>query len=215
MKTLNISKYLIALVIMCLAPGCMSMYDVTSDPQGAQIYLDGQPIGTTPDRVTFPIGQTKTVTLKKEGYETFTGVLRNTGGAVRSAHFTMTKESSAPVSFVKMIEPTWASVEIREGVAYEQAWKTIVDLLVRKFDMAVLSKENGYMRTAWLFSWTGELREDYRVRVTIKFSPDHKKVDVKSEANYKHKTGWLMGSDTALLKTLKTDLMGTVGRTTR
>jgi hypothetical protein len=81
--------------------------------------------------------------------------------------------------------------------------------------MEVLSKENGYMRTTWLYSWTGQLRQDYRVRVTIKFSPDHKKVDVKSEANYQSKNGWITGSDTALLQTLKTDLMSTVGRVTR
>lgn len=215
MKAGNMLKCLGVLAVMYVLLGCSSMYDVTSEPPGAQIYLDGRLVGTTPDRVTFPIGQSRTATVKKEGYEPVSQVLYNTGGALRQAHFVLPKASAAPISFVKMIEPTWASVEIRSGVEYEQAWKSIVDLLVRKFDMAVLSKENGYMRTGWLFSWTGELREDYRVRVTVKFSPDHQKVDVKSEANYRQKTGWVMGSDTSLLKTLKTDLMGTVGRITR
>ncbi|MHA1228208.1 MAG: hypothetical protein ACTSPV_15800 [Candidatus Hodarchaeales archaeon] len=86
---------------------------------------------------------------------------------------------------------------------------------MKKFDLEILSKENGYLRTGWLYSWTGELREDYRVRVTIKFSRDRSKVEVKSEANYLTEKGWIIGSDTALLRTLKTDIMGTIGRVTR
>jgi hypothetical protein len=53
------------------------------------------------------------------------------------------------------------------------------------------------------------------VRVTIKFSPDHRKLDVKSEAQFHTNTGWVLGTDEALLQTLKTDIMGSVGRSTR
>ena len=56
---------------------------------------------------------------------------------------------------------------------------------------------------------------DYRVRVTTKFSPDHRKLEVKSEAQFHTSSGWVLGTDEALLQTLKTDIMGSVGRSTR
>jgi len=125
------------------------------------------------------------------------------------------REKKEPSSFVKTMEPSWASVEVQEDLDYEKAWASVVDLLVKKFDLEVLSKENGYIRTAWLYTWTGILREDYRVRVTAKFSQDRSKVEIKSEANYKTRDGWIIGSDTALLRTLKQDIMGLIGRVTR
>lgn len=121
----------------------------------------------------------------------------------------------APPSFVKTMAPTWASVEIREGVQFEDAWSSVTDLLVKNFDLEVISKENGYIRTGWLYTWTGRYTAHYRVRITTKFSQDRKKLEIKSEANLKTAYGWQIGTDTALLQTLKTDIMGTIGRVTR
>lgn len=121
----------------------------------------------------------------------------------------------APQSFVKTLEPTWASVELRTEVDYDQAWEVIIDTLVKRFDLEVLSKENGYFRTNWLYTWTGRLNERYRVRVTGKFSPDRKKVELKSEAEFGGSGYWVQGYDTRLLNTIKSDIMGTIGRTTR
>lgn len=121
----------------------------------------------------------------------------------------------APQSFVKTLEPTWASVELRTEVDYDQAWEVIIDTLVKRFDLEVLSKENGYFRTNWLYTWTGCLNERYRVRVTGKFSPDRKKVELKSEAEFGGSGYWVQGYDTRLLNTIKSDIMGTIGRTTR
>ena len=121
----------------------------------------------------------------------------------------------APRTFVKTMEPTWAAVEIRTDLPFDQAWEAIVDTLVKRFDLEVISRQDGYLRTNWLYTWTGKVRENYRVRVTAKFSPDHKKVEVKSEAEYGGAGMWVMGYDTRLLETIKTDVMGTIGRTTR
>ena len=213
----KISRLFVALCYILITAGCMSIYDISSDPSGANVLLNGNPQGTTPLRIETSPGTKGTITVKKDGYDSASRILMppTVAGQTQQYHFILEQERQAPVSFVQTMEPSWASIELRDGVNYDNAWNTIVDLLIRKFDMEVLSKENGYMRTTWLFSWTGQLREDYRVRVTVKFSPDHKKVDVKSEANYQTKNGWITGSDTALLQTLKTDLMGTVGRTTR
>lgn len=118
---------------------------------------------------------------------------------------------AAPKTFVKTMDPTWASIEFRTDVTYDKAWTTIMDILVRRFDIEVAQKENGYIRTAWLYTWLGSYDEYYRVRVTVKISKEKNSVDVKSEAFYKDYVGY----DTQLLQTLKTDVMGAIGRITR
>ena len=101
--------------------------------------------------------------------------------------------------------------------SYEQAWREAIDVLARKFDIEVISKEGGYIRTAWIYSWwkSGVLTENYRVRALVKFTPDRTQTDVKTEANYKRGGSWILGTDTLLLDTVKSDLMGVIGRTTR
>ena len=123
---------------------------------------------------------------------------------------------ASPGSFIRTLEPTWATIELRENLDYETAWNTVVDRLVKKFDLNQLSKPDGYIRTNWLYTWTGTVTENYRVRVTCKFSSDRRSVEIKSEAEYnKPYQGWVKGYDTRLLTTIKADIMGKIGRTTR
>ena len=77
-----------------------------------------------------------------------------------------------PDTFVQTMEPAWAVIEVREGLTYEKAWSSVVDLLVKRFDLEMVSKDDGYARTAWLYTWTGKLNRNYRVRVILKFSAD-------------------------------------------
>src|SRR3989338_3645243 len=120
-----------------------------------------------------------------------------------------------PDTFVQTMEPAWAVIEVREGLTYEKAWSSVVDLLVKRFDLEMVSKDDGYARTAWLYTWTGKLNRNYRVRVILKFSADKTAVHVKSDAEYGGPGNWFAGYDTILLETLKTDIMGSVGRMTR
>ncbi len=125
--------------------------------------------------------------------------------------------ATLPKSFVQVMAPTWDTVEIRGNISPEEAWQQVVDVLAKKFELAMISREGGYLRTSWIYTWwkVGELTENYRVRAIVKFSPDWKKVDIKTEANYLKKGSWMVGTDTRLLQTVKTDIMGVVGRTTR
>ena len=60
----------------------------------------------------------------------------------------------APTTFVRTMEPNWNTVEIRKGLSGDAAWDAVVDLAARRFDIEVLSKEDGYLRTGWSYSWT-------------------------------------------------------------
>jgi hypothetical protein len=123
----------------------------------------------------------------------------------------------SPKSFVRIMEPTWSSIEVRPGIMYEDAWREILDVLARRFEIEMISKDGGYLRTSWIYTWwkAGLLTEDYRVRTIVKFAPKRDKVDIKTEAQYFKGRQWIVGTDTRLLKTVKTDIMGVVGRTTR
>ena len=135
--------------------------------------------------------------------------------------FVLVCTGCAPSTFVRTMEPGWNTVEVREDVSADNAWETTVDLIARKFDIEILSKEDGYLRTGWLHSWTGNLSETYKVRAVVKFNADKTILEVKSEAQYYDAgllgigQGWKMGTDELLTTTLRTDIMGKIGRITR
>ena len=46
--------------------------------------------------------------------------------------FVLTGCGHTPPSFVQVIEPGWASIEIRDGMNSDDAWKEVVDVLAKK-----------------------------------------------------------------------------------
>jgi hypothetical protein len=123
--------------------------------------------------------------------------------------------TTAPRSFTQTRSPSWSAIELRESLSYDKAWGIVFDILVRTFGIDLAIKEDGYIRTGWLHTWSGKYTTNYRVRVTVKFSQDKSKLQIRSDANFLSGNNWVAGTDTRLVSTLKTDVMGTVGRTTR
>lgn len=121
----------------------------------------------------------------------------------------------APATFVKTSQVNWNTIELRDSLKYKDAWKIVVDTIGQKFDLEVVNQESGYLRTGWDYKWTGEINESYRVRSLVKFSPDQRSLQVRSEAEYLTRNGWVMGEDGRLSQTLKSDLMGKLGRITK
>ena len=134
---------------------------------------------------------------------------------------TLVLAACAPTTFVRTMEPNWNTIEVRKDLTGDQAWDAVVDLTARRFDIEVLSKEDGYLRSGWSYSWTGKINQFYKVRTVVKFSPSKDKVEIKSEAHYYSPgiagfgQGWQMGTDERLTSTMRTDVMGKIGRTTR
>ncbi len=120
-----------------------------------------------------------------------------------------------PKSFLKGQATQWHVFELRADLDFQHAWDAVFDILINDFDLAMVLKDDGYIRTEWLYSYGGRYDHEYRLRVTACFTPDKRNLRVKTEAQFKDGDNWLLGVDSVLLTTLKTDLMGTVGRTTR
>ena len=123
----------------------------------------------------------------------------------------------APSTFVRTSSPDeqWSTIEIRPTVTMEQAWDAVLETVVKRFEIAILSRPDGYVRTNWLYTWGNISNMKYRVRVTVKFPMDHTKVAIKSEAEYGGEGSWLAGYDTRLLMEMKNDITALVGTTAR
>jgi hypothetical protein len=125
--------------------------------------------------------------------------------------------ASMPRSFVKSASGgEWSSILIDDEFTYTGAFNETVDVIAKRFEMDMISKDGGYGRSQWSYTWNekGRYLDFYRTRVVFKFSSDRTKVDIKTEAEFLTKRGWIQGFDTGLLETIKRDIMGVVSRTT-
>ena len=112
----------------------------------------------------------------------------------------------------------WKSIEVREGLSKDELWRTVVDAISQQFDLEVLEKESGYLRTSWKYTFLvgKQISEKYRTRIIIKFvGEEWKTVQIKSESNWLEKEGWILGYDTMLLEDVFGDIQGRIGRVRR
>jgi hypothetical protein len=127
--------------------------------------------------------------------------------------------TGAPPQFVRSANEagTWRSIDVDKDLQQDKArtWSILVDALSTKYDLEVLDKESGYLRTSWKFvSIDGRARsETYRSRVVAKYNQGWSVLQVKSEAQWFNDGQWWDGFDSALLKDTYGDLQGRLGRT--
>ncbi len=114
-------------------------------------------------------------------------------------------------TFVKSVEPNWTAIAVRPNLPYDQAWDATMDFLVKRFDMEMLSRTDGYLRTHWSYTWKGEFNQKYRIRIALKFSPDRKTLEIKTEAESGGEGKWVTGYDTRLRDFIRTELVELIG----
>ena len=132
---------------------------------------------------------------------------------------TMLTVGCAPSTFVRAA-PGWKVIELREGMAYDDAWMVVVDTITRDWDVEMMDKGSGYMRTAWHHGISGGPAESYRGRITVKF-PSIKAptvVEMKTEAQWLvsrpgGSAQWVAGYDTDFQREIYSELGGRLGRT--
>jgi hypothetical protein len=129
----------------------------------------------------------------------------------------------APSSFVKS-SPGWKVIEVREGLNTEcdKAWQTTVDTIARNWDIEMIDKESGYLRTTWTYGISGGIYNRYRARLTVKFPGGFQsgrqcdKMEVKTEAQWLQNIeygNWVTGFDTTFNRDVYGALAGRLGRT--
>jgi len=131
-----------------------------------------------------------------------------------------------PDTFIRTYdEPgVWKSIEVKEGMSKDELWRTVVDAISQKFDLEVIEKESGYLRTSWKFTYIesgfrgGGVSDRYRSRIILKFTEENWKIlRVKCESHWldSGRSSWIIGYDTLLLEDVFGDLQGRLGRVRR
>ena len=97
----------------------------------------------------------------------------------------------------------------------DDAWRLIADTLAKNYDIEVINKDSGYIRTGWMFTRTGKVNERYRTKIIAKIPLSDDRVEIKTEAHWLSDNGWVAGYDTIMMEEVYSDIQGSVGRVTR
>jgi hypothetical protein len=120
--------------------------------------------------------------------------------------------TSAPDSFMRMTKQFWEVVEIKSSVKYDDAWQRVIYIVTKKFELEMISKEDGYVRSAYGPSYFSEdiTNDKYQVRIVAKFTPDRRKVEYKIESRIWDGKIWLNGSDVRVAANMKKDFVNSL-----
>jgi len=122
-----------------------------------------------------------------------------------------------PPNFIRTYDEaaTWQIIELRNTLNKDSIWAILTDVISGKFDLEVLDKDSGYIRTSWKYTYIvrSQVVDRYRTRVVLKITDiNWKMLRIKSEANWLSKGGWEQGYDTLMLEDTVNDLKNRIGR---
>ncbi|MCR4665323.1 MAG: hypothetical protein K5660_08165 [Paludibacteraceae bacterium] len=114
--------------------------------------------------------------------------------------FVMVASAFDDVKGWQMGQAEWMHVQINESFDYDQAFETAVEILSDKYEMGMIKKDGGYVRTAWNFyrKTRGTLDKKVRIRITLKFNDDRTQVAVKTEVQKLIFKEWVDGYSNVL-----------------
>jgi len=120
---------------------------------------------------------------------------------------------SAPPSFMRMDKQYWEAVNIKPSIKYDEAWDRVIYIITKKFELEMISKEDGYVRSAYGPSYFTEdlQRDNYQVRIVAKFTPNRKKVEFKIESRVWDGKIWQNGSDIRVAANMRKDFLNSLG----
>jgi hypothetical protein len=109
--------------------GCASSTQITSDPSGAAVQVDGQPVGNTPANFSEDsvfVWTKHQVTLKKKGYHTYNGTMQAT---VSVLHLVLGIFCCLPLVIVGEFKPTYHYVlRKKEAADLAQKWLEVAQI---------------------------------------------------------------------------------------
>ena len=114
-----------------------------------------------------------------------------------------------PATFIES-NPNWINVKVSQKQTRDSIWINLTDLLAKRYDLEIINRDIGYIRTAWKcevdFSVSGKVVNEYRKRVIVKINSDSSNVELKAEAQWWNTKFWVNGYDSTDLNTVKTDI---------
>ncbi len=119
----------------------------------------------------------------------------------------------APDSFMQMERQYWETIEVKPTISYDDAWQRVIYIITKKFELEMISREDGYVRSGYGQSYfTEDLHNDkYQIRIVAKFTPDRKRLEFKIESRVWDGKIWKNGSDVRVAANMQKDFMNSLG----
>lgn len=108
----------------------------------------------------------------------------------------------APAGFIT--KPAgWNTIEMRKDITRDTAWSTFVSAISGNYDIEVLEKESGYLRTTWLTEGNTANRVIGKIESnnTLRFKVESRYYDILSKQ-------WITGYVNSITESVKEDLQG-------
>ena len=133
--------------------------------------------------------------------------------------------ASQPTTFVETHDEVgvWKAINLHNNYGIfqnknQEIWRRVVDVLSEKYDLEVLDRPSGYLRTSWKYLLLDDSQEKYRSRVIIKMQGTlWHTAKLKTEAQWwdNSRQVWITGYDTAILEEIYQDIQGRIGTSVR
>ncbi|MBQ3437398.1 MAG: hypothetical protein IJG31_02655 [Fusobacterium sp.] len=113
---------------------------------------------------------------------------------------------TAPQGFIAR-PAGWTAIQMRENIARNKAWSTLVSVISDNYEIETLDKESGYLRTTWLFETKNGVQSATRITAKIE---DNNSTRIKVDSKYFNalEGKWIEGHNTILTQQIKDDLSG-------
>ncbi len=132
--------------------------------------------------------------------------------------------ASKPPTFVETNDENgaWKSINLHNNYGFfrnknQEIWRRVIDILSEKYDLEVLDRTSGYIRTAWKYRLNNTDR-NYRSRVVIKMLGNiWHTAKLKAEAQWREDDDevWINGYDNVVLEEIYKDIQGRIGTSMR
>ncbi len=128
--------------------------------------------------------------------------------------------SHAPRTFVETSNEAgaWKSIYLHDNYGFfanknQEVWQRAIDVLSEKYDLEMLDRASGYIRTGWK-STLATGTDKYRHRIIIKMQGNFwQTAKLKAEAQWWNDSRqvWVEGYDAAILEEIYKELQGRLG----
>jgi hypothetical protein len=130
--------------------------------------------------------------------------------------------ATKPPTFVEDNDETnvWKSIRLHSNYGIfvdknQEIWRRVVDMLSEKYDLEVLDKTSGYIRTTWK-DLSPDSDNQYRSRIIVKMLGNvWHTAKLKTEAQLFEKGTWIAGYDSIVLEEIYKDFQGRIGISVR
>jgi hypothetical protein len=134
--------------------------------------------------------------------------------------------ASKPSTFVETHDEVgvWKSIQLHGNYGMfrnrnREVWRRVIDILSEKYDLEVLDRTSGYIRTSWKYLLDrDDSDKKYRSRVIIKMLGNiWHTAKLKTEAQWfdDGNDSWITGYDSVILEEIYKDVQGRIGTSIR